>query len=142
MFSPHRSIETSWGEPGNGPGQFRLPHGIACAPDGRVFVCDREIDRIQIFSPDGNFLEQWTDTQRPTHLTFDAMGNVYVTELAWHVGDNSYSWPPSPSCAMHAFPSLIRQAGCLRVGARPIQRRPAALRRHTDWRSTPRTIST
>jgi hypothetical protein len=45
-------------------------------------VCDREIDRILIFSPDGDFLEQWTDTQRPTHLTFDAMGNVYVTELA------------------------------------------------------------
>jgi sugar lactone lactonase YvrE len=57
-------------------------------------VCDREIDRIQIFSPDGDFLEQWTDTQRPTHLTFDAMGNVYVTELAWRVGDNSYSFGP------------------------------------------------
>ncbi|HEX6611267.1 MAG TPA: hypothetical protein VF051_10860, partial [Hyphomicrobiaceae bacterium] len=78
----------------NGPGQFRLPHGIACAPDGRVFVCDREIDRIQIFSPDGEFLDQWTDTQRPTHLTFDAKGNVYVTELAWHVGDTSYSFGP------------------------------------------------
>jgi hypothetical protein len=30
--------------------------------DGRVFVCDREIDRIQILSPDCEFLEQWTDT--------------------------------------------------------------------------------
>jgi len=45
-------------------------------------VCDRESIGFQIFSPDGDFLEQWTDTQRPTHLTFDAMGKVYVTELA------------------------------------------------------------
>jgi DNA-binding beta-propeller fold protein YncE len=94
MFSPSGQLQRSWGEPGDGPGQFRLPHGIAVAADGRVFVCDREIDRIQIFSPDGEFLEQWTDTQRPTHLTFDARGNVYVTELAWHVGDNSYSFGP------------------------------------------------
>jgi DNA-binding beta-propeller fold protein YncE len=89
MFSPSGQLKRSWGEPGHGPGQFRLPHGIAVAADGRVFVCDREIDRIQIFSPDGEFLEQWTDTQRPTHLTFDTRGNVYVTELAWHVGDKS-----------------------------------------------------
>jgi DNA-binding beta-propeller fold protein YncE len=92
MFSPSGQLKRSWGEPGNGPGQFRLPHGIAVAADGRVFVCDREIDRIQIFTPDGDFLEQWTDTQRPTHLTFDARGNVYVTELAWYVGDKSYSF--------------------------------------------------
>ena len=92
MFSATGQLKRSWGSPGDGPGQFRLPHGIACAADGRVFVCDREIDRIQIFSPDGEFLEQWTDTQRPTHLTFDTKGNVYVTELAWHVGDTSYSF--------------------------------------------------
>ena len=56
MFSPSGQLKRSWGEPGKGPGQFRLPHGIAVAADGRVFVCDREIDRIQIFSPDGEYL--------------------------------------------------------------------------------------
>jgi len=94
IFSPKGELIRSWGEPGNGPGQFYLPHGIAVAADGRVFVCDREADRIQIFSPDGEFLEQWADTQRPTHLTFDSKGNVYVTELAWHVGDVSRSFGP------------------------------------------------
>ena len=58
--------------------------------EGKAF-CSRS---PQVFSPDGEFLEQWTDTQRPTHLTFDAKGNVYVTELAWHVGDTSYSFGP------------------------------------------------
>ena len=53
-------------------GSSYLPHGIAVAADGRVFVCDRESDRIQIFSPDGEYLSEWTDVQRPTHLVFDA----------------------------------------------------------------------
>jgi DNA-binding beta-propeller fold protein YncE len=94
LFSPTGQLKRSWGEPGSGPGQFHLPHGIACAPDGRVFVCDREADRIQIFSPDGEYLSEWTDTQRPTHLVFDSRGRVYVTELAWHPGDKSYSLGP------------------------------------------------
>ena len=29
MFSPSGQLKRSWGEPGDGPGQFRLPHGIA-----------------------------------------------------------------------------------------------------------------
>ena len=90
IFSPTGQLKRSWGEPGDGPGQFRLPHGIACSADGRVWVCDREADRIQIFSPDGEYLSQWTDTQRPTHITFDSKGNVYVTELAWHEGDHNF----------------------------------------------------
>ena len=94
IFSPTGRLKRSWGEPGSGPGQFHLPHGIACAADGRVFVCDREADRIQIFSPDGEYLSEWKDTQRPTHLTFDTQGRVYVTELAWHEGDTSYSLGP------------------------------------------------
>ena len=94
MFSPTGQLKRSWGEPGKGPGQFHLPHGIAVAADGRVFVCDREADRIQIFNPDGEFLSEWTDTQRPTHLCFDSRGRAYVTELAWHEGDTSYSLGP------------------------------------------------
>jgi sugar lactone lactonase YvrE len=90
IFSPKGELVRSWGEPGSGPGQFHLPHGIAVAADGRVFVCDREADRIQIFSPDGEYLSEWTDTQRPTHLCFDSEGRCYVTELAWHEGDKNY----------------------------------------------------
>ena len=113
IFSPTGQLIRSWGEPGDGPGQFRLPHGIACSADGRVWVCDREIDRIQIFSPDGEFLEQWTDTQRPTHLCFDAKGNVYVTELAWHEGDYSFSQGAAITKMRHARFSIFDPKGKL-----------------------------
>ena len=80
-FSPDGELRRSWGEPGSGPGQFRLPHGIAIDRQGRVLVCDRENDRIQIFDPDGRYIEEWTDVQRPTDCDLDREGNVYVTEL-------------------------------------------------------------
>jgi DNA-binding beta-propeller fold protein YncE len=79
----------SWGEPGTGPGQFYLPHGVRVAADGRVFVADRENDRVQIFSPTGEFLAEWTDVQRPTNVAIDGDGRVYVAELWWRVGQRS-----------------------------------------------------
>ena len=95
-FSDKGELIGSWGEPGVGPGQFMLPHGIAVHDDGRVFVADRENDRIQIFSPDGEFLCEW-DVQRPTQLAFDAKGNAVVAELPWRAGSTSFRKGPIAS---------------------------------------------
>jgi sugar lactone lactonase YvrE len=50
----------SWGEPGDGPGQFNVPHSIAVDAQGNVFVADRGNRRIQVFDGDGKFLRQMT----------------------------------------------------------------------------------
>lgn len=50
----------SWGEPGNGPGQFNVPHSIAVDATGNVYVADRGNRRIQVFDGEGNFLRQFT----------------------------------------------------------------------------------
>lgn len=116
VFSAKGQLKRSWGEPGKGPGQFHLPHGIAIDSEGRVFVCDREADRIQIFSPDGEYLSEWTDTQRPTHLVFDSKDRAYVTELAWHDGDTSYSLGPiTKGKERHARMSVYDKNGKLLV---------------------------
>src|SRR2546426_828924 len=59
------TLLASWGEPGSGPGQFNLPHGIAVDRGGRVYVADRENSRIQIFSRDGTLQEIWDWVNRP-----------------------------------------------------------------------------
>jgi len=84
-FSADGRLLRSWGEPGTGPGQFKISHGIGVLPDGRVLVCDRENDRIQVFSPDGAYLTEWP-AQRPTHLVLGRDGNVYLAELWWRKG--------------------------------------------------------
>ncbi len=84
----------SWGSPGSGPGQFHLPHGIALDRQGRVYVADRENSRLQIFSPEGQFLSQWTDVARPCQVAIDAEDNVFVAELGFRAGMYSGNEPP------------------------------------------------
>ena len=90
-FTADGTLIQSWGEPGAGPGQFRLPHGIGISPDNRVFVTDRENDRIHIYSREGRLLEMWNHVQRPTDISFDKEGRIYVSELWWRVGQESFT---------------------------------------------------
>ncbi len=90
-FSADGKLIQTWGEPGTGPGEFHVPHDIWVTGEGKVLVADRENDRIQFFSLEGEYLGQWTDVQRPTGLYVDREGLVYVSELWWRVGDRSYT---------------------------------------------------
>ncbi|MBM3822736.1 MAG: hypothetical protein FJ404_07620 [Verrucomicrobia bacterium] len=88
-FSADGALKLSWGEPGTGPGQFHVPHGIAVDQRGRICVADRENDRLQWFSPEGEVLEIWDELARPSQMIFDAEGNVWVVELGYLAG----RWP-------------------------------------------------
>lgn len=80
-FDRNGKLLNSWGDVGTGPGQFHLPHGIALDMQENVIVCDRENDRIQIFTRGGELLHIWTDILRPTDVTVDKDGLIYVSEL-------------------------------------------------------------
>lgn len=79
-FDPAGELLRSWGEPGAGEGEFRLPHSVHTDGDGRVWVTDRENSRIQIFDADGEFLTEWTDLIRPTDVAIVG-DTVFVSEL-------------------------------------------------------------
>ena len=79
-FSDAGDLIQSWGEPGEEPSQFNLPHSLWVHTDGRVFVCDRENSRVQIFSPTGEFLGAWTNTARPMEFVVDGEENAFVAE--------------------------------------------------------------
>src|SRR5262245_25997354 len=70
-FAADGRLLFSWGEPGAGPGQFHLPHGIAVDREGTVYVADRENSRVQLFTPDGKYLSEWTDVARPCQVFID-----------------------------------------------------------------------
>jgi len=79
-FSPHGELKFSWGEPGKTePNHFHLPHSLL-VHEGRVYVCDRENHRLQVFNTDGKFLMMWMDIQRPMDISVDTEGVLYVSE--------------------------------------------------------------
>ena len=81
-FSGDGELKFSWGTPGKTePGEFHVPHGVWVHTDGKVFVADRENNRMQIFTPDGEFLTQWTGLSRPCDIYIDQDETVFVPEL-------------------------------------------------------------
>ena len=67
-----------WGELGDGPGQCDLVHGLAVDGDRRVYVGDRSNNRIQIFTENGEFIEEWPDISDPVGVFVDATDGVWV----------------------------------------------------------------
>ncbi|MCL2057366.1 MAG: 6-bladed beta-propeller [Oscillospiraceae bacterium] len=71
----------SWGNPGDGPGEFNVVHGIGVdRQNNDVYVCDRENERVQIFDADGNLKAIWDNIWRPTDVCIRG-DYVYVAEL-------------------------------------------------------------
>ena len=67
------------GEAGDGPGQFDLPHTVVVDQTGRIFVGDRENDRVQVFESSGKIAAVWPGFA-PYGLAFDKQGHLFVAD--------------------------------------------------------------
>lgn len=76
----------AFGKSGHGPGEFDVPHALALDSRGRLFVADRNNNRIQIFNQDGGFLDEWTQFGRPSGIAITKDDTIYVAD--------SESWGP------------------------------------------------
>lgn len=61
QYSADGKYQSEWGKRGTGPGEFGLPHNLVVDAQGRVYVTDRDNQRIQIFDGRGKFLDEWKD---------------------------------------------------------------------------------
>lgn len=71
-----------WGHVGSGPGEFDLMHGTAVDRDGRVYIGDRTNNRIQVFSSNGDFIEEWPNVHDPVGVWIDQSGAVWVVSAS------------------------------------------------------------
>jgi DNA-binding beta-propeller fold protein YncE len=79
-FSPDGKFIKTWGKKGSAPGEFDVPHTLAMDSRGRLFVGDRQNNRIQIFDQDGVFIDQWFQFSRPSGVYIDRHDNIYVAD--------------------------------------------------------------
>ena len=81
-FSAEGKFEFEWGGKGRGMGEFNLPHGIAVDVQGRVIVCDRENERLQVFDAQGAFLHEWKGPQigKPYGVETGPGGRLFVID--------------------------------------------------------------
>ena len=70
----------TWGKKGMGPGEFDVIHTLAFDSRGRLFVGDRQNNRIQIFDLNGKFLAQWFQFDRPSGMYIDKNDLIYVAD--------------------------------------------------------------
>jgi peptidylamidoglycolate lyase len=85
IFDKNGKWVQEWGKKGEGPGEFRNPHGLTFVNHSTdVLVADRENSRLQLFDRVGTFKKQWVgvkDAQTTGRLfcvETDPEGNFYV----------------------------------------------------------------
>ena len=76
---------------GANPGQALWPNSVAVDSQGRVYVSDDWLNRIAVFDPDGEFIEQWGRSGNgpgqfdgPAGLAFDAEDRLHVVDSRNH----------------------------------------------------------
>jgi DNA-binding beta-propeller fold protein YncE len=81
-FSSAGKLLDSWGMSGTHPGQFNTLHSIALDRDANIYINDRENHRVQVFTPEGEFLTQWVNLAVNYAIDIDQTGDqlVYIAE--------------------------------------------------------------
>ena len=70
-----------WGKPGTGAGAFSSLHALEFDSRGRLFVGNRDNNRIDIFDQEGNLLDVWYQFSRPAGIHIDqATDTIYVAD--------------------------------------------------------------
>jgi sugar lactone lactonase YvrE len=76
------SLLLSFGTEGIAPGQLNDARTLAIAPDGSIYVADRDSGRLQIFNPQGQVQGQWqmNEDRFIDNMTIDRSGHLYTIE--------------------------------------------------------------
>lgn len=76
-YSADLRVLHEWGRRGTAPGEFHTPHVVTADAAGRIYISDRENDRVQVFTVDGTLLAEWPGLHSVDGLHVAADGFIY-----------------------------------------------------------------
>jgi 6-bladed beta-propeller protein len=78
-FTKDGKFIKAWGKMGSDPGDFKEPHDIYIGgSQERVYIADRQNNRIQVFDQDGKFIAAWPQFGQPSSVYVDKDDNIFV----------------------------------------------------------------
>ncbi len=91
-YSEDGNLLMTFGENGTEPGRFQFVTDVAIGPNGNLFIAEYGFtDRIQVFSPQGEYLNHWgsfgeaeDQFQRPMAIAFDGTDKLYIADSSNH----------------------------------------------------------
>jgi DNA-binding beta-propeller fold protein YncE len=89
-FDARGQFIQAWGRLGSAPGQFSIPHAIACDSQGRVYVADRNNVRVQVFNAKGRLLDVWQNVLVPWGIWVSPHDEI------WVCGSSPMTWRTDP----------------------------------------------
>jgi DNA-binding beta-propeller fold protein YncE len=98
-FSRDGKYLLEWGKRGTGPGEFGLPHNVVVDPQDRVYVTDRDNQRIQIFDANGKFLTEWTGTGGVSGMVMTGDGRIVTGAVVRDLKGNVVTKLPDAGAA-------------------------------------------
>jgi len=79
-FTNDGKLIKTWGKLGTGPGEFDVPHCMAFDSKGRLYICDRNNNRIQVYDQNDNYITEFRQFSRPSGIFIDKHDNLYVAD--------------------------------------------------------------
>jgi sugar lactone lactonase YvrE len=89
-FDRRGKFVKAWGKLGTAPGEFSIPHSIACDSKGRLYVADRNNVRVQVFDQRGKLLDVWQKVLVPWGIWISAKDEI------WVCGSSPMPWTDDP----------------------------------------------
>lgn len=88
-FSQDGKLLNSWGGLGTEPGKFGIVHSVWADRLGRVWIADREFDRVQVFDGEGHLIKVIDNLLYPTDVTADDH-YIYIAEREGRISIYNY----------------------------------------------------
>ncbi len=127
-FDKQGKFIKAWGKYGVKPGEFVLPHSIVLDSQGRLYVADRNVGRIQIFDQEGKSLDEWRGIIMPWALTINAKDEILVCGSSphWWMRDGAYPEVKDQLLMRFTTDGRVRQVWTWPLGIRK-ENRPAGV---------------